>query len=302
MHDNHLVQHEWLFFMLLSSHDFKSVEDCYLIRNNWGGLTSEFWGNRPLIGMVHLKALPGSVLDLGYGLDDTVNFALEDVRALESGGAAAVMIENFFDIPFASGTVARHTIIAMSLAVAEIRKVTLLPIGVNVLRNDAIGALSIAHICKAQFVRVNVFVGAAVTDQGIIQGAAREIVTLRKELNADVAIWADVFVKHATQLGGGKIEDAARDAVHRGLADALIVSGSATGSDTSLADLEAVRNALPDTHILVGSGFNISTAADLLQFANGAIVGTSIKKGGAVENCVDVERVRVLRLAMNAIK
>ncbi len=269
-----------------------------LIHRDWGGLTSSFWEQKPLIGMVHLKALPGSVLESSYGLDDTISFAMNDAIALEAGGASALMIENFFDVPFASGTVARHIIIGMSLAVAEIRKTVSIPIGVNVLRNDAVGALSIAHICKAQFVRVNVFVGVAVTDQGIIHGAAREIVTLRKELNADVAICADVFVKHATQLGGGNIGDAARDAVHRGLADAIIVSGVATGSETSLADLKAVRNAVPKTPILVGSGFNISTAHNLLQYANGAIVGTSLKKDRIVENSVDIERVKALRAEM----
>ena len=270
-----------------------------MIHRDWGGLNSDFWRNRPLVGMVHLKALPGSALNMGMGMDEILSLAVDDAKALEIGGASAVIVENFFDVPFSTDTVSPSTIAAMTLAVSEIRKAITLPIGVNVLRNDAVSALSIAHICEAQFIRINVFVGAAVTDQGIIQGAARKVVSVRKELGADVAIWADIFVKHAAQLGGGNIEDAARDAVHRGLADALIVSGAATGSITSAVDLEKVRTAVPNTPLLVGSGLDISSANELLRFANGAIVGTSLKKDGNVEKCVDSERVKALHKAMH---
>ncbi len=270
-----------------------------MIHHDWGGLGKQFWQNRPLIGMVHLKALPGSVLNSGMNLDEIIRFAIEDATALQEGGASAVMVENFFDVPFAATKVPVHTIAAMSITIAEIRKAVSIPIGVNVLRNDSIAALAIAYLCKAQFIRVNVFVGAAVTDQGIIEGSAREVALMRKQLNADVAIWADIFVKHAAQLGNANIEDASRDAVHRGLADALIVSGAATGAETSLHDLEKVRKAVPDTPILVGSGFHSESASPLLQYADGAIVGTSLKIGGIVENSVDSERVKLLRNAMD---
>lgn len=264
----------------------------------YGGLDTGFWAQRPLIGMVHLGALPGSAGDRGEGIEAVIERAVADAMALSDGGASAVMIENFFDAPFAKDCVPPHTVAAMTRAVMAVRAATSLPLGVNVLRNDAQSAIAIAHICDAQFVRVNVWVGAAVTDQGIIEGAARRAVLYRRELGAKVAILADVFVKHAVQLGGGSLQDAARDAVHRGQADALIVTGSATGSSTSADDVRAVKQAVPTTPVLIGSGFGVESAAALMAHADGAIAGTSLKQDGEVAAPVDAERVRALRAAM----
>jgi membrane complex biogenesis BtpA family protein len=234
-----------------------------------------------------------------------LDWAERDARALAEGGADAVLVENFFDTPFAKDAVPAHTVAAMTRALLRVREAigTDLPLGVNVLRNDARAALAIAHVCGARFIRINVFVGAAVTDQGLIEGAARSAVLYRRELGADVALWADVFVKHATQLGGadGKLtlEDAARDAVHRGMADALIVSGAATGTPTDPETVRRASDAVPGTPVLVGSGFDPVSAPGLLGAgACGAIVGTSVKREGRVDQPVDPGRVRNLRAAM----
>ncbi len=271
----------------------------------FGSLDTDFWNLKPLIGMVHLPPLPGSAQFDSSEM--SMKFILEkaaaDARSLEDGGANAIMIENFYDAPFERDLLPPHTISALSLAVSHIRSITQLPLGVNALRNDFRSAIAIAHICGAQFVRINVYVGAAVTDQGLIQGASREAVLYRKMLGGNVAIMADVFVKHATQLGSGTIQDAAKDAVERGLADALIVSGEATGSETSLSDLAAVKASVSQTPVLVGSGFRLSNASEILQIADGAIVGTSLKVDldGTRPwlNPIDVNKVRKLRAAMN---
>jgi membrane complex biogenesis BtpA family protein len=232
--------------------------------------------------------------------------ATRDARALADGGAAAILVENFFDAPFAKSSVPPHTVAALTRAVDAVRAAVgpILPVGVNVLRNDARSAIAIAHVCGARFVRINVFVGAAVTDQGIIEGAAREAVLYRRELAADIAIFADVFVKHAAPIGDPAsmtLEDAARDAVYRGLADALIVSGAATGAATSPETVRRVRGAVPGAPLLVGSGFDARTAGALLGAgASGAIVGTSLKRDERVDSPVDPKRVRALRAAMDA--
>jgi membrane complex biogenesis BtpA family protein len=267
---------------------------------HYGDLTPEFWAQKPLIGMIHLPPLPGSPRDLGAGMNPVLERALADVQALEAGGAQALMIENFFDAPFAKDRLPPVTVAALTRTVQAIRDSTALPLGVNALRNDVCAALSIAHVCEAQFVRANVYVGAAVTDQGIIEGAAREAILLRKALGANVAIWADVCVKHAAQLGTDSPEAAAQDAVHRSLADAIILSGVATGAPASAEEIARVRSVLPHTPLLVGSGFDAQTAAGLLIYADGAIVGTSLKRNGNVSETVDTERVRALLLAMRA--
>lgn len=272
-------------------------------RAPYGRLDPAFWSRRPLVGMVHLGALPGSVRDAG-DFDAVLARAIDDARALADGGADAVMVENFFDAPFCRDAVPPVTVAALARAVLAVRDaVPDLPVGVNCLRNDAVSALSIAHACGARFVRVNVYVGAAVTDQGIVEGRAREATLCRRHLNADVAIWADVFVKHAAQLGDGgrTLGDAARDAVYRGLADALIVSGAATGAGTPLESVRDAVAAVPGTPVLVGSGCDAATAGALVAAgAAGAIVGTALKEGGRVDAPVDPERVRILRAALGS--
>lgn len=258
-------------------------------------LGEAFWNQKPLIGMIHLPALPGSPRDSGQGMEPILERALSDAEALEAGGVQGIMIENFFDAPFVKDQLPPHTLVAMTQAITAIRAKTSLPLGVNALRNDARSALALAHLCGAQFVRINVYVGAAVTDQGIIEGAAREAVLYRKELGAKVALWADVGVKHARQLGVESLVEQAKDAVLRGLADAIIVTGSATGEPTSMEELRLVRTALPNTPLLVGSGFDVESAESLLRYASGAITGTSLKRNGIVSEPVDVERVRSLR-------
>lgn len=269
----------------------------------YGGLDAAFWKKIPLIGMVHLLPLPGSPRyhPETSPFEAVLQRARQDALALAEGGIDAIMVENFFDAPFARTHVPPHTIAAMTRAVAGVREAVGndLPIGVNVLRNDALAAIAVAHITGARFVRINVFVGAAVTDQGIIEGAAREAVLYRRELGADVALFADVFVKHAAPLGDGSVtlEDAARDAVERGLADALIVSGTATGAATDPDIVRRARGAVGGSvPVLIGSGFDAATAPGLLAAgASGAIVGTSLKREGKVPEPVEVERVRTLR-------
>ena len=266
---------------------------------DYGGLDATFWQRRPLVGMVHLLPLPGSARSEENALETILQRAVADATALQAGGANAVIVENFWDAPFAKDHVPPHTVAAMTRAVQGVREAVSVPVGVNVLRNDARSALAIAHVCGAQFVRINVYVGAAVTDQGIIEGAAREAVLYRRELGAEVAIWADVCVKHATPLGAATLEDAARDAVQRGLVDALIVTGTATGAATSVEDVRRVKAAVRTTPVLVGSGFEAKKASPLLAHADGAIVGTSLKRDGEVSEPVDSSRVRALRASMD---
>lgn len=269
-------------------------------QGRYGGFEAGFWERRPLIGMVHLPPLPGSARDNEATMAKVCERAVADAQALAAGGADALVVENFFDAPFAKERVPPHTIAAMTRAVGAVRNAVALPIGVNVLRNDVRAALAVAHVCSAQFVRVNVYVGVAVTDQGLVEGAARTAVLYRRELGADVAIWADVFVKHAAQLGTGTLEDAAKNAVERGLADVLIVSGAATGTPADAGEVRRVKQAVPATPVVVGSGFTAETAAALLAHADGAIVGMGLKPDGRVDAPIDVGRVRALRAAMSA--
>ncbi len=250
-----------------------------------------------LVGMVHLLPLPGAPGWRG-SMDEVLDRACADATALAGAGFDAVMVENFGDVPFHPGRVPPETVAAMARAVAAVRGAASLPVGVNVLRNDAEAALALAAVCDAAFIRVNVHVGAMWTDQGLIQGRAHATLRRRAHLAPGVAIFADVHVKHATPPSGWGLEDAARDTWWRGLADALVVSGSGTGAATAPADLHRVRQAVPKAVIFVGSGVTAAHAHQLLAEADGAIVGTSVMNDGRPGTGIDPARAAALVAAV----
>jgi len=231
-------------------------------------------------------------------MDAVVEFAVNDARAYERGGAHGLFIENFGDIPFTKGSVAPETIAAMAAAGRAIRQAVQLPIGFNVLRNDARAALALCAVCGGAYVRINVHTGAMLTDQGLIEGNAYETLRYRQRICPGAQIFADVHVKHAVPLGNSTIEDAARDTVERGLVDALIVSGAGTGLEAELADVGRVRRTAPGTKLLLGSGVNRENVRSFLRVADGFIVGSSLKLHGQLYNPVDARRVAALVRAM----
>lgn len=230
-----------------------------------------------------------------------VRAAVADAVAYERGGATAVIVENFGDVPFCKDRVPAETVAAMAVAGQAVRAAVKLPVGFNVLRNDPLSGLALCAACGGGFIRVNVHTGAMLTDQGLIEGAAFATLRKRLQLGLDwVAILADVHVKHAVPLGDQSLADAARDTRDRGLADGLIVSGFGTGRPTDAADVRAVRAACPDAILLLGSGVTASNAGDYLPFADGFIVGSSLKRGGRLSAPVDVRRVAALARAIRA--
>jgi len=251
---------------------------------------STIWpGGRPLIGMVHLLPLPGAPR-WGGSMESVVDRASTDAAALENAGFDGVIVENFSDVPFFRGTVPPETVAGMTAGVRAVRRATSLPVGVNVLRNDARAALGIAVATGARFIRINVHTGSMWTDQGLIEGDAAETLRARRALGSDVLVLADVHVKHATPPTGSRLEDAAADTWHRGMANALVVSGPGTGQETRLDDLERVRGAVPEATVLVGSGATEDSAKTLLELASGLIVGSTVMLDGRAGTGVDPAR------------
>lgn len=260
----------------------------------WENLGGEA-GRAPVIGMVHLGALPGAPgfkSDLGA----VRAAAVADAQALCEGGVDGLMIENYGDVPFYPGKLPAETVAGLTAMACAVRAEVDLPLGINALRNDGCAAMGIAKAVDAQFVRVNVLSGARVTDQGIVEGIAHELLRLRKSLGAeDVKILADVNVKHSAPLGEGKLEDEVADLIHRGCADAVIVTGAGTGCATDREELVRVKAVAGGTPVFVGSGVTGASAKGLIESgADGLIVGSWLKEDGDVGRKVDVERVREL--------
>lgn len=243
----------------------------------------------PIIAPVILKALPGSP---GYAgnLERVIEAAVKDAKALDECGVDGLSFENLGDAPFFKNEAPPETVASFGRIIGEARRASSLPIGVNVLRNCASASLALSHAYGGRWIRVNVLTEAYVTDQGIIEGVAAELMRYRRALGAEnVAVFADVRVKHASPLVERPIRVSALDMVERGMADALIVTGPRTGSPPSSGDLKALRGL---KEVLIGSGLNQENVRRLLPLADGAIVASSFRKEGAVMNPIDPQRVR----------
>ena len=255
-----------------------------------------FKSRRPVIGMVHLLPLPGS--PRARAVTEIRKAAIADARALARGGVDGILVENYGDAPFTAGTVEPQVIAAMSVIASEVRAAAGLPIGINVLRNDARSALAVAVASGASFIRVNVHVGAAETDQGHIDGRAFETLRYRKLLGADVAIFADVFVKHARPSDRVDIGTAARDTAYRGGADVLLVTGPETGAAPVSDRLREVKRAAPDCPVMVASGLTPENVEGFRE-ADGYIIGSALERGGVAGNRVELNRVRAMVRSLN---
>jgi uncharacterized protein len=253
-------------------------------------LNQIFKTDRPIIGVVHLLPLPTSAR-WGGSLAAVIDRAEQEATALASGGVDGIIVENFFDAPFAKDRVDPAVVSAMTLIVQRLKQLVTLPIGLNVLRNDAHSGLAIASCVQAQFIRVNVLTGVMATDQGIIEGQAHSLLRYRRELGSDVKIFADVLVKHARPLSSTNLTNAVQDTIERGLADAVILSGWATGNPPNLEDLELATAAARGTPVFIGSGADWENISTLMPAADGVIVSSSLKRHGRREQPVDPIRV-----------
>jgi len=249
-----------------------------------------FKTTKPIIGVVHLLPLPASAR-WGGKLKAVMDRAEQEATALAAGGVDGIIVENFFDAPFTKEGVDPAVVSAMTLIVDRLMDLVALPMGINVLRNDASSAMAIASCVNAQFIRVNVLTGVMATDQGIIEGNAHQLLRYRRELGSEVAILADVLVKHARPLGTPNLTTAVKDTIERGLADGVIISGWATGSAPTVEDLELAVAAAGDTPVFVGSGANWDNIGSLMEAADGAIVASSLKRHGKIGNPIDPIRV-----------
>ncbi|MFN0134799.1 MAG: BtpA/SgcQ family protein [Phycisphaerae bacterium] len=248
-----------------------------------------------VIGMCHCPALPGSPNCSGY-LAPIREHVLRDARALASGGVHGIMLENFGDVPFYPGRVPAHVVAHLTAIAAMVKQETKLPLGINVLRNDGISALAVAHAADADFIRVNVLSHARLTDQGVLQAIAHDLLRERMLLGAtNIQILADVDAKESVPLAPGlSLEDEIDDVTRRGLADGIVVSGANTGGAADPSKVGKAYAAAGKTPVFIGSGVRAANIEQYMSAADGFIVGTSLKGGGDVRAAIDVNLVREL--------
>ena len=259
---------------------------------------------RGIIGVLHLPPMPGDPRYRAGGFGEVESHVLNDAEMLVEGGVDALILENFGSAPFTKGTEGHrlppHQVAAMAIIARAAMTRFGRPVGINCLRNDARSAIGIAAAVGASFIRVNVHTGAYVTDQGLIEGEAAMTLRYRDALGVDIAVLADVMVKHAAPLVPIDTEQAVHDTVGRGLADAIVVTGVATGAPVDVDHLARVRGAAGDGPVVLGSGLRPETVGDVKPYVDAAIVGTFFKEHGEVHRPVELSRVAELVAAWSA--
>lgn len=243
------------------------------------------------LGVVHLLPLPGTPWS-SQSMDAIVERALHDADVILSSGFSGLVLENFGDAPFVQHLVEPHIVSAMTRVALEIRNRfdQTFTLGINVLRNDARSALAIASVVDADFIRVNVHIGAAWTDQGLIQGSAYDSLMYRKQLGTRTRIASDILVKHAHPAGTNDLSVLAKDSTLRGGADIVILTGARTGTTTSVEELQILHSILSQTPIWIGSGITPQNISAYKEHASGAIIGSYLHEDGNLDRPLCAKR------------
>jgi membrane complex biogenesis BtpA family protein len=245
---------------------------------------------KPVIACIHLLPLPGSPRYEG-SMERIIETALKEADIFVKNRCDGLLVENFRDNPFYPGALPPETVAALTTLTCEIVNQVKIPVGVNALRNDAHSALAVAVASGANFIRVNIHTGAAVTDQGIIEGKACDTLRLRSNLKSRVLIFADVAVKHASPLVPRPLGLEVAELTERGLADAIIITGDGTGREADIGHLKIAKQntSLP---VLIGSGLTPDNVSRYYPYFDGMIIGSYFKKDGKADNKVEALRVR----------
>lgn len=250
-----------------------------------------FGRKKPVIGMVHLGALPGSPLhDAHGGLKHLVESAFDDLNALQRAGFDAVMFGNENDRPYEFNVDTASTA-TMAYVIGKLRDEISVPFGVNVLW-DPMSSVALAAATGAAFVR-EIFTGTYASDMGPWTPDAGRAMRYRDRLGRhDLAMLYNVSAEFADSLDRRPLPDRARSAVFSSIPDAVLVSGQITGEAARMVDLEAVKKVLPDTPVLANTGVKHATIADILRIADGCIVGSALKVDGDTWKAVDPDRAK----------
>ncbi len=265
-----------------------------------GNYQRVFGDTKPVIGMVHIGALPGSPLyNQERGIAGLVEAAAKDLAALRAAKFDAVMFSNENDRPYEL-EVDRASTATMAYIIGQLRDQISMPFGANVLW-DPMSTIALAAATGANFVR-EIFTGTYASDMGPWTPDAGKAMRYRDRLGLDdLVMLYNVSAEFAHSLDQRPLPDRARSAVFSSIPDAVLVSGQIPGEAAAMSDLEAVKAVLPNTPVMANTGVKHETVADILRMVDGCIVGSSLKVDGDTWNAIDPERAaEFMRLARAA--
>ncbi len=249
---------------------------------------------KSLIGMIHVQALPGTP-QCHLSVGEIAGQAVREARILAESGIQAIMLENMHDIPYLNRIVGPEIISALTRVAHDVREVTNLPLGLQILAGANQAALAVAQAAELQFIRAEGFVFGHMADEGLLQSDAGELLRFRKNIGAEqIKIFTDIKKKHSSHAltADVSLEDTV-EAAEFFLSDGMIITGSHTGKPVNQEEL---KNVYASTHspVLVGSGVSPEGLASIWEHADAFIVGSYFKREGDWKNEPDIERLNAL--------
>jgi membrane complex biogenesis BtpA family protein len=254
---------------------------------------NSWYGNKPIIGMIHLDALPGTPKHK-YPISTIIEHAVAEAKVYKEAGIDAIAIENMHDVPYLNKVVGPEVVSVMAIIGYEVKRAVGLPTGIQILAAANKEAIAVAHAGGLDFVRAEGFVFAHVADEGIMSSCAGEILRYRKQIGADsVLVWTDIKKKHSSHsiTADVSIKETATAAEYF-LSDGVIVTGAATGQEASIEEIRACKQGVNDIPVLVGSGVTLENLEDYLDVCDGLIVGSYFKTNGDWMLPVNLERTK----------
>lgn len=254
-------------------------------------LENLFPNPKPVIGVIHVGALPGAPMNK-LSVGELMKIAVREAEVYRTGGVDGMMIENTHDTPYLRGSVGPEIVAAMAVIGQAVKMESKLPVGVQVLAAANREAMAVAHAAGLDFIRAEGYAFAHVADEGLIEASAAELLRYRKLIGAErVQVWTDIKKKHSSHAITADITlGEMAHAVEFMRGDAVIITGSVTGDPPRIEDVREAKahSTLP---VLLGSGINADNLADYYAFADGFIVGSSFKTDGHWANPVELPRV-----------
>ena len=264
--------------------------------------TSTFPDRKPVIGVIHVGALPGTPAST-KSVAELAEAVKAEAKLYHASGVDGIMIENMHDVPYLRGETGPEIVAAMTLLGHTVKSESSLPVGIQILAGANLEAMAVAHAAGLDFIRAEGYVFAHIADEGWIESSAAKLLRYRKQIGAEhVRVWTDVKKKHSSHAITDDISlgETAETAEFM-LSDAIIVTGTTTGRPPQLADVEEVKShcRLP---VILGSGIDVNNIASFHAAADGFIIGSSFKRGGHWANALDAHRVESLMDAVNKLR
>lgn len=265
-------------------------------------MKSLFARTKPIVGVIHVGALPGTPRSL-HTVAELITSAKNEARLYRESGVDGVIIENMHDVPYLRGEVGPEIVAAMTAIALEVKHECRLAVGVQILAGANMEAMAVAHAAALDFIRAEGYAYAHVADEGLIQASAAKLLRFRRMIGAThVQVWTDVKKKHAAHAITADVSlgETAETVEFMG-ADCVIVTGSATGKPPQIADVQEAKShcRLP---VFLGSGITETNIGEFYDAADGFIIGSAFKVDGLWSNTIDPARVGKVIKALDAFR